>query len=249
MYKFKVTGPFQLTDIDNTNARYLLLTFSDGYTRKLAKSGNWPPEYAEALLEKSIRLKNQSVYIKTSQTTKEWETTEWLCDIRLAEVTEKSRALAQELSPDAQIAPDDSIEKFILISSTSGKTFYANAEPIIDFFKKEDDFLDFSQSFEQGFVSAWSAKNARSTKLPEGVKRVRIGGLGQKTKRNGFRVVASEVATDNTSEAFKFFHLLRIDDKQEHEDYLSDAEIREIIERRKELEQRYPKGVVSWMEH
>jgi hypothetical protein len=41
MYKFKVTGPFILTGIDNEDPKYLRLTFSDGETRKLAKGGRW----------------------------------------------------------------------------------------------------------------------------------------------------------------------------------------------------------------
>jgi hypothetical protein len=67
------------------------------------------------------------------------------------------------------------------------------------------------------------------------------------SKRNGFRVVAAEFKTDDTSEAFKFFHILRIDEKLDREEYLSDSEIKEISEARTELETRYPKGVVSWM--
>ena len=247
MYKFRVTGPFILTGVNPDDPKYLLLTFSDGHTRKLAKGGRWPPEYAQACLVKANELLNKSVFIKTSQTTKNWETTEWLCDLQAEQVIDKSRQLAREIQPDEKASANDSLEKFILTSCTSGKTFYANAAPVADFFKTEDDFLDFSQSFERGFVSAWTAKNARNTKLPRGVKRVRISGLGTRTKRNGFRVVAAEVQTEDTSEAFRFFHLLRVDEKQEREDYLNDSEIQEVIAARTELEARYPKGVVSWM--
>ena len=91
------------------------------------------------------------------------------------------------------------------------------------------------------------SRGADHAKLPSGVKRIRISGLGTRTKRNGFRVVAAEVQTEDTSEAFRFFHLLRIDEKQEHEEYLNDNEIKDILVARAELEARYPKGVVSWM--
>ncbi len=248
MYKFKVTGPFILTGIDNEDSRYLRLTFSDGETRKLAKGGRWPPEYAVACLAKARDLYEKSVFIKTSQTTSDWKTTEWLCDIQAEHIVEKSREVARQIEPDEVVASNDSIEKFILISCTSGKTFFANAAPVANYFLKEDDYLDFSKSFEQGFVSAWTAKNARSTKLPPGIKRVRIAGLGALTKRNGFRVVAAEYKTDDTSEAFKFFHVLRVDEKLDREEYLSESEIKEILVARAELEARYPNGVVSWME-
>jgi hypothetical protein len=133
------------------------------------------------------------------------------------------------------------------LSCTSGKPFYANVAPVANYFAKEDDFLDSSKSFEQGFVSAWTAKNARNAKVPSGVKRVRISGLGLLSKRNGFRVVAAEFQTEDTSEAFKFFHILRIDEKLDREEYLSDSEIKEISVVRIELEARCPKGVISWM--
>jgi hypothetical protein len=246
-YKFKVTGPFALTNIDSSDARYLRLTFSDGHTRKLAKGGKWPPEYAHACLAKAERLLGKSVYIKTSHTTKNWDPLEWLCDIRAEEVAEKSKQLALQISPDQEIAPNDSVEKFILASCTNGKTFYANAAPIAASFKDEDEFLDFSQSFEQGFVSAWTAKTARTTKLPVGVKRVRIAGLGNLTKRNGFRVVAAEVRTEDTSEAFRFFHLLRVDDKLAREGYLTDKEVKDVVAAQLQLEKQYPTGVTSWM--
>jgi hypothetical protein len=247
MYRFKVTGPFELTGIDNSDPRYLHLAFSDGHTRKLAKGGKWPPEYAETCLAKANQLLNNLVFIKTSQSTKDWDTTKWLCDIQAEAIIEKSRKLAHDIEPIAKVAENDSAEKFILASSTSGKTFFANAEPIASTFAHEDDFLDFSRSFEKGFVSAWTAKTARNAKLPLGIKRVRIAGLGTRTKRNGFRIVAAEFKTDDTSEAFKFFHLLQVDEKLEREEYLTDNEIREIIEARTELESRHPKGVVSWM--
>jgi hypothetical protein len=247
MYKFKVTGPFILTGIDNEHPKYLRLTFSDGKTRKLAKGGNWPPEYAVACLAKANDLFEKSVFIKTSQTSYDWKTTEWLCDIQAEHIVKKSREFARKIEPQEKVAANDSIEKYILTSCTSGKTYYANAAPVAAYFAREDDFLDFSKSFEQGFVSAWNAKNARNTKLPIGVKRVRISGLGALSKRNGFRVVAAEFQTEDTSEAFKFFHILRIDEKLEREEYLSDKEIKEITVARAELDARYPKGVVSWM--
>jgi hypothetical protein len=247
-YKFKTTGPFALTGVDESDSKYLLLTFNDGFTRKLAKGGNWPPEYAVACLNKANELIGKEVFIKTSQTTKDWSTTQWLCDIQAATVAAKSQEIARALEPNKSVPANDSIDKYILTSCTTGKSFFANVAPVADYFSSEEDFLDFSNSFEQGFVSAWTAKNARTAKLPSGMRRVRIGGLGNRTKRNGFRVVAAEVQTDDTSEAFRFFHILRIDEKTEREEYLTDAEIKEVTQARTLLEQRYPKGLVSWYE-
>ena len=246
MYKFKLTGPFILEAIDNDDPEYLRLTFSDGKTRKLAKGGNWPPKYAVACFSKANDLLGKSVFIKTSQTTKDWDTTQWLCDIQAENIIEKSREIARLIEPNKEITVNDPIEN-ILASGTSGKTFYANVEPVKNYFTNEDDFLDFSKSFEKGFISSYTAKNARNKKLPPGIKRVRISGLGALSKRNGFRVVVAEFETEETSEAFKFFHILRVDAKLDREDYLSDREIKELVDLRTELESRCPKGSASWM--
>jgi hypothetical protein len=81
MSNIKTSGPYILTCIDPTDDRYLRLTFSDGHSRELAKGGNWPPIFAIELLAKANTLVGKSVFIKTSQTTKPWDTTDWLCDI------------------------------------------------------------------------------------------------------------------------------------------------------------------------
>jgi hypothetical protein len=75
------TGPFILEYIDNTDSNYLKLHFSDGRVRLIAKGGRWPSHVAANLALKAENLLNKSVYIVTSQTTKDWETREWLCDI------------------------------------------------------------------------------------------------------------------------------------------------------------------------
>jgi hypothetical protein len=246
-YKFQITGPFILNSINNEDQKYLKLMFDDGFERKLSKGGNWPAEYAQNLLEKAQALINQSVYIKTSQTTKNWDSKEWMCDIHAQALAEKRIQLAGKLKPLEIIDKNDSAEKYILVSTTNGKSFFANIEPIVKYFSNENDLLDFSNSFEKDFVSAWSAKNARLKGLPNGTKRIRIGGFGNRTKRNGFRVVVAEVVTDETSEAFKFFHVLRVDEKVDKEDYLSDAELKEVSLLQSEMENKYPKSYLTWV--
>jgi hypothetical protein len=249
-YKFKISGPFKLLDIDDSNSNYLYLKFDDGFTRKMSKGGKWPPEYAQSLLRKAVALKGHSVCIKTSQTTKPWDPNEWMCDLHAQEVVEKKVVLANQLNPleNNTEKEDEDGARHILISLGAGKTYYANSEAISNYFSSEDDFLDFSQSFENEFVASWVAKNARTKGLPFGVKRVRISGLGNRTKRNGFRVVAAEAKTDETNETFKFFHLLKIDEKTDNVDYPTDSEIKELLIIKESLESKYPKALVNWME-
>ena len=245
-YKFLITGPFILNSINNEDAKYLKLKFDDGFERKLSKGESWPPEYAQNLLDKALALINQSVYIKTSQTTKNWDSKEWMCDMHAQAIAEVRSQLADELKSSETIDKNDSAEKYILVSTTNGKSFFANIEPIVKYFSSENDLLDFSNSFEKDFVSSWSAKNARLKGSPNGTKRIRIGGFGNRTKRNGFRVVVAEVVTDETSEAFKFFHVLRLDEKADKEDYLNDSELKEVTLLQIELEQKYPKSYLTW---
>ena len=75
------TGPFILEFIDDTDCNYLKLIFSDGQCRLLAKGGKWPAYIAVNLEIKARGLLKKSVYVVTSQTTKQWDTTEWICDI------------------------------------------------------------------------------------------------------------------------------------------------------------------------
>lgn len=245
-YKFLITGPLTLLEIDNNDISYLKLKFSDGHTRKMSKGGNWPPEYADTLFKKAKELINQSVYIKTSQTTKDWSSQEWMCDLHAQSVAEKRAKIASELIKDTE-STKQSLDKFILVSTAIGKSYFANLESVSDYFKSENEYLDFCHSFEKDFVSAWQAKNARNKLMPLGMKRVRISGLGNLTKRNGFRVVASEVITEDTSEAFKFFHILRIDEKLDKDEYLSDDEVKQLISLRDQLEKKYPKAYVNWI--
>jgi hypothetical protein len=135
-----------------------------------------------------------------------------MCDLHAQIVAETRSKIANELIKDND-GSKQNLDKFILVSTAIGKSYFANLETVSDYFKSENEYLDFCHSFEKDFVSAWQAKNARNKLMPLGMKRVRISGLGNLTKRNGFRVVASEVITDDTSEAFKFFHILRIDEK------------------------------------
>lgn len=75
------TGPFILECIDDTDEKYLKLHFNDGCVRKLAKRGKWPAHIAVNLAIKANGMLKKSVYVVTSQTTDDWGTTEWLCDI------------------------------------------------------------------------------------------------------------------------------------------------------------------------
>lgn len=245
-YKFLITGPLTLVEVNNEDASYLKLKFDDGYTRKMSKGGNWPPEYAETLHKKAKGLINQSVYIKTSQTTKDWDAKEWMCDLHQQSIAETRTKIANELITKEDDSKQ-SLDKFILVSTAIGKSYFANLESVSEYFRSENDYLDFCHSFEKDFVSAWQAKNARNKLMPLGMKRVRISGLGTLTKRNGFRVVASEVNTEDTSEAFRFFHILRIDEKLDKDEYLSDDEVKQLVCLREQLEKKYPKAYVNWI--
>ena len=68
----------------------------------LFEEGGAIKEFAERLLEKATRLVGKSVYVVTSQTTKMWPTTEWLCDIEPIIETATKASFAKKVT--AQMA-------------------------------------------------------------------------------------------------------------------------------------------------
>ena len=92
-YKCAKTGPFVLEKIITNDPTYLKLVFSDlnqvtnqKNTRQLSKGGRWPESFAIFLEEKANELLGKEVYVITSQTTREWDTTQWLSDIEPKEI-------------------------------------------------------------------------------------------------------------------------------------------------------------------
>ena len=76
------TGPFKLLNADDkADPKYLLMEFDDGNTRKMAKGGNWPPNFAKALFRKAHDYIGHEVLVLTWRADI-WDTTEWLRDIK-----------------------------------------------------------------------------------------------------------------------------------------------------------------------
>ena len=223
-YRYVKTGPFTLEKIDNSDPFELRLKFSDvdkdtgvKNIRCLKKGGRWPKEFAERLLEKATRLVGKSVYVVTSQTTKMWPTTEWLCDIEPIIETATKASFAKK------VTAADGTSDLVHFLAYSGKNLidYSLAQQKLT---KESEFEDFWKNLQSNFEQSWrSPKTAR--KITDDIRRIRIKGAGSLSKRNGYRVTVWQATQDH---GIQFFIVLDVDEKLEAPEFPSNQEIRKI---------------------
>ena len=215
VFKYAETGPFIIEKVINDDPKFLKIQFDDispktgrKSVRKMSKQGNWPMHLVEMLSEKATKLLNQSVIVKTSQTTKLWNTTEWICDVETVKNFKIKSSVGSKL-----IAADGK-------SNLSKTLAFTGQKSLIDYslsqseFKKEVYYVDFWKSLEKQFESSWSAKNARI--ISEDIRRIRISGPNNLTKRNGFRVL---VWNKLNVFGFEYYIVLKVDRKLDENEF------------------------------
>ena len=236
-FKYAKTGPFILEKIITNNPTYLKLEFNDlnkvtnqKNIRQLSKGGRWPESFAIFLEEKANELLGKEVYVITSQTTREWDTTKWLSDI--------------ESRKDGDIK-DGPVSKIPAADGESNvsDTLAFCKQNLIDFslakndLSGEEEFLDFGQNLAKNFEQSWrSNKTARN--ISDDVKRIRILGPNNLSKRNGYRVIVWKAYE---YEGINYFIVLKVDKKLEDESYPSNQEIKEATAKIEELKPNYNK--------
>ena len=238
-YNYIKTGPFKLEQILNDDQRYLKLQFDDLNSisnrkneRKLSKVGNWPSSFSETLLAKATPYIGKKVYVITSQTTKNWSSEEWLCDISSIEDT----VIKEEVG--SKIKAADGSSNLATYLARCGK-YLIDYSITSSFFSKEEEYEDFWKSLEREFEASWrTQKTAR--KISDNIKRIRIKGLNQTSKRNGYRVVVWNVDEFNNGQ--QYFVILKVDSKLENEEWLTNSEISKIKNKVIELESNYSDG-------
>jgi len=208
-FKYAKTGPFIIEKIINDDPKFLKIQFDDispktgqKSIRKMSKQGKWPMHFVEILSEKAAKLLNQKVIVKTSQTTNPWETTEWLCDV------ETIKNYAIKTSVGSKILAADGKSNLSETLAITGQTSLVDYSLSQSEFKKEEDYEDFWKSLEKQFDSSWRAKNARV--ISDDIKRIRISGPNNLTKKNGFRVL---VWNKLNVFGFEYFIILKVDRK------------------------------------
>lgn len=218
MPRYVRSKPLVLTKIDNDDEKYLKVTFSDGFTRKMAKGGKWPPHLAVALHKKAEELLGQKVIIVTSQTTKDWDSKEWLCNIILPNEAGEKEKVEAEFGRNVLWTPSLSCRRFIEF------TF------IQDKFRDDPDIVSFEERLNKEFDSSWaSSKHCRMVNAEFDIRRFRIG-KGNLSKRQGYRVTAFKA---HEEKGWSWFIILQLDEKLKNEkSFPHDAE---MVERAKAL--------------
>jgi len=214
-FKYAKTGPFVIEKVISDDPNFLKIQFDDispktgqKSVRKMSKQGNWPMYLVEMLSEKATKLLNQKVIVKTSQTTKPWDTTEWLCDVEtIKNYAIKSSVGSKSLAADGK----SNLSKTLAFTGQTSLIDYSLSQSE---FKQEVDYEDFWKSLEKQFESSWSAKNARI--ISEDTRRIRISGPNNLTKRNGFRVL---VWNKLNVFGFEYYIVLKVDRKLDEDEF------------------------------
>lgn len=232
-FNYVRTGPFKLNNVLDDDPEFLKLVFddvnSDGQpnVRKLKKGGKWPGYFADLLREKASKLIGEKVYVVTSHTTRPWPTDKWLCDIEPAIAVKIKSGLKQFIS--AADGKSDLLQ-FLCYSPDGGNLCLIDYSLVQNSFSNEDEFEDFSINLQKGFPSSWrSPKHHRQ--IADGIRRIRIKGNDNLSQRNGFRVVVSEVFSDD---GVAYFVAMEVDKKLDS-DFPSKREIKAFVNRRNEL--------------
>lgn len=217
--QYAYTGPFVLERIDTDDDKYLKLTFSDGYIRKMAKGGKWPPYLAVQLHERAKGLQGEEVYVVTSQTTKEWDTRKWLCNIILSEERKQKEDIESKFGADVLWVPSETNYSYIEY------TF------IQDQFKVDADIVDFENKLSKEFAASWdSSKHARMVNAELDIRRIRIG-KDKMSKRQGYRVTAFKAHEEE--KGWSYFIVLQLDEKLKDEKKFPYR--KEMVDRAREL--------------
>ena len=240
-YKYVQTGPFKLEKIITNDPYYLKLEFDDlnkvsnqKNIRKLSKGGRWPESFAVFLEEKANELLGKKVYVITSQTTKDWDTTQWLSDIELVKIDKIKKEISSKLK-----AADG-------ISILSDTLAYCNLN-LVDYslskinLSDEEELLDFGQNLAKNFEQSWRS-NKTSRKISDNIRRIRILGPNNLSKRNGYRVIVWKAYE---YEAINYFVVLKVDKKLEDEAFPTNQEIKEATSIIDEIKHQYNKDLLK----
>ena len=173
----------------------------------------------------------QKVIVKTSQTTKPWDTTEWLCDVEIIKnYAIKSSVGSKSLAADGK----SNLSKTLAFTGQTSLIDYSLSQSE---FKQEVDYEDFWKSLERQFESSWNAKNARI--ISEDTRRIRISGPNNLTKRNGFRVL---VWNKLNVLGFEYYIVLKVDRKLDDDEFPNKKSIEKI---KNEIDSVYEGGADS----
>ena len=220
------TGPFKIVKIVESDPRYLIVQFDDinpstnkPSQRKMSRGGNWPSYLADLVQEKVQDLLGELVYVITSQTTKNWSTFDWFCDVETQNDYGIKGGFGNALAADGSSHLKDNlvIDGLSIIDCSLGKAC----------FEDENEYHVFYQTLQKRFNSAISNKTQRH--VDDDITRVRLPDKKRdKGSQGGFRATVWQALTKEEHN-FDYYIILRVDRKTLEKKFPEKEEMSEIV--------------------
>lgn len=223
------TGPFTIKKVISNHPDYLIVQFDDidpktgqQSKRKMKKGGEWPFYLSEILKEKSENLLNEKVIVVTSQSTKEWPTTEWFCDVEPTRLHHIKDGVAQRIiSADGNSGTLDSFA----INETSLSIIDCSLAH--QFFKEEEEYDVFYQTLQRTLHT--QLNNPKERYIDERITRVRlVDKKRMKGTKGGFRIVLFQLLSKKLDN-INYYVVLKVDRKSLEKSFPEKAAMQQKI--------------------
>ncbi len=230
---YKKTGPFKIEKIITDDPQYLIVEFEDinpetgkKSLRKMKKGGQWPSRLAEMLQEKVQNLINQKVIVVTSQTTKNWSTHQWFCNVETVSENEIKEGFGTTKAADGSLALSDTL-KF-------SDKYWIDCSLAQEILTDMNEYEVFYQTVEKQFKSSIRNKNCRF--IYDDITRIRLHDKARsKGSQGGFRVTVWK-ALDMEDVGYYYYVVLNVDRKTLKKKF---PEKSEMIEKIKKVKDNY----------
>lgn len=227
------TGPFIIEDVITDNPDWLIVKFNDidpetgeKSERKMKRGGQWPQYLSEILEEKTQNLIREEVVVVTSQTTKNWPTTKYFCDVE----TTSEYSIKNDIADKIVAADGKSDLKSNLVICELN---LLDCTLVKNYFDDEDEYNIFLQTLQRRFLS--SISNDKLRYVDEDVVRIRLQDKKREIgSRGGFRVTVWK-AIDINNENFNYYIVLKVDRKPLEKKFPEKSEITDSIDNIKQI--------------
>lgn len=228
------TGPFKIEEVISNNPNWLIVKFSDidpktgkNSQRKMKKGGQWPQHLAEILEEKAQNLLGEEVIVVTSQTTKDWPTTEYFCDVEtISDHVIKTGIGNKIVGADGK----SNLRNNLAICADLNLVDCTLAN---EYFSDEDEYNTFYQTLQKRFTS--SVANDKLRHVDEDIIRIRLPDKKRDAgSQGGFRVTVWKALNIN-NENFNYYIVLKTDRKTLEKKFPDKSEMKNKIEKIREV--------------
>jgi len=228
------TGPFKILDVVTDDPDWLIVKFDDinpatgkNSYRKMKRGGEWPLHLSQILEEKTLNLIDQEVIVVTSQTTNDWPTTEYFCDVE----TTKNYQVRTHIG--ASLVAADGVSNLLDNLAICEDLNLVDCTFAKEYFSDEDEYNVFFQTLEKRFKS--SIANDQLRFVDDDIVRIRLPDKKRDVgSQGGFRVTVWK-AIDIEEKNFNYYVILRADRKSLEKKFPEKKEMQELVENVKSL--------------